>query len=85
MQTTLRHNNLACVVGHVASPTSDLQDRLSWVDVTASLRDSLVCLAIWSPQRSGGRPLGWCHDEGVGGGGARMSMAWVPGDRDIMQ
>ena len=37
---------------------------------------------IWSAQRSGGRPLGRCHDEG--GVEARILMAWVPGCRRHM-
>ena len=53
----------------------DLQDGISWVAVTASLRDIWIYLMIWSAQRSGGRPLGRRHDEG--GVEARMSMAWV--------
>ena len=57
----------------VASRTSDLQDVLSCVAVTASHGDSWVSLTIWSAQRSGGRPLGRPHDEG--GVEARMSMA----------
>ena len=64
---------VACVAGRVASRTSDLQDVLSFVAVTASLRDSWVSFTIWSAQRSGGRPLGRCHVEG--GVEARMSMA----------
>ena len=73
---------VACVAGRVASRTSDLQDVLSFVAVTASLRDSWVSFTIWSAQRSGGRPLGRCHVEG--GVEARMSMAWVPGCRRQM-
>ena len=38
-----------------------------------------MSLAIWSAQRSGGRPLGRHHD--AGGVEARMSMAWVPSCR----
>ena len=56
---------VACVAGRVASRTSDLQDVLSFVAVTASLRDSWVSFTIWSAQRSGGRPLGRCHVEGT--------------------
>ena len=41
-----------------------------------------MSLAIWSAQRSGGRPLGRCHVEG--GVEARMSMASVPGCRRQM-
>ena len=67
----------------IASRTSDLQDGLSWVVVTASLRDIWVSLMIWSAQRSGGRPLGRHHDEG--GMEARMSIAWVPGCRRHMR
>ena len=37
---------------------------------------------IWLAQRSGGRPLGRRHDEGVVE--ARMSMAWLPGCRRHM-
>ena len=70
---------VACVSGHVASRTSDLHDGISWVAVTASLRDIWVSLMIWSAQRSGGRPLGRRHDEGEME--ARMSMAWVPVSR----
>ena len=55
---------------------------MSCVAVTASRRDIWVSLAIWSTQRSGGRPLGRRHDEG--GMEARMSMAWVPGCRRHM-
>ena len=62
-----------------ASRTSDLQDGLSWVAVTASLRDIWISLMIWSAQRSGGRPLGRRHDEG--GVDTRMSIACVPGCR----
>ena len=36
-------------------------------------------LMIWSAERSGGRLIGRRLDEG--GVEARMSMAWVPGDR----
>ena len=67
---------VACVTGHVASRTNDLQDGLSWVVFKASLRDIWISLMIWSAQRSGGRPLGRRHDDcGVE---PRMSMAWVP-------
>ena len=59
--------------------TSDLQDGLACVAVTASLRDICVSVMIWSAQRSGGRPLGRRHDEG--GVDTRMSMACVPGGR----
>ena len=45
----------------------------------AIAQGQLVSLVIWSDQRSGGRPLGRCRDEG--GVEARMSMAWVPGCR----
>ena len=62
-----------CVAGRVASRTSHLQDVLSCVAVTASLRDIWVSLTMWSAQRSGGRTLGRCHVEG--GVEARMSMA----------
>ena len=41
-----------------------------------------MSLAIWSAQRSGGRPLGRRHD--AGGVEARMLMAWVPGCRRQM-
>ena len=64
------------------SRTSDLQDVLSYVAVTASLRDIWVSLTILSAQRSGGRPLWRRHDDG--GLEARMSMAWVPGCRRQM-
>ena len=73
----------ACVTGHVASQTSDLQDCLSWVVITASLRDIWVSLMIWSAQWSGGRPLGRHPDEGRVE--ARMSMAWVLGCRRHMR
>ena len=73
---------VACVAGRVASRTSDLQDVISHVDVTASLRDTWVSLTIWSAYRSGGRPLGRRHDGG--GVEARMSMSWVPGCRRQM-
>ena len=73
---------VACVTGHVASRTSDLQDGLSWVVITASLRDIWVSLMIWSAQRSGGRPL-WRRRD-VGRVEARMSMTWVPGCRRHM-
>ena len=45
---------VACVAGRVASRTSDLQDGLSCVAITASLGDIWVSLMIWSVQRSGG-------------------------------
>ena len=50
----------ACVVRHVAPRTTDLQDGLSSVASTASLRDNVVVLHLvtWAVQRSGGRPLG---------------------------
>ena len=41
-----------------------------------------MSLAIWSAQRSGGRPLGRRHD--AGGVDSRMSMARVPGRRRHM-
>ena len=44
--------------------TSDLQDCLSCVARTASLRGSCVSLVTRSAQRSGGHPLGRRHDEG---------------------
>ena len=55
---------------------------MSWVAVTASLRDIWVSLMIWSAHRNGCRPLGRRHDEGEVE--ARMSMAWVPGCRRHM-
>ena len=64
---------LASQDAYVTSRTSDLQDVLSCVAVTASLRDIWVFLTVWSAQRSGGRPLGRRHGEG--GVEARMSMA----------
>ena len=36
-------------------------------------------MMMWSVQRSGGRPLGWRHDDG--GVEGRMLMARVPGCR----
>ena len=59
-----------------------MQDVLSWVAVTASLRDICVSFVIWSAQRSGGRPLGRRHD--AGGVEVRLSIAWVPGCRRHM-
>ena len=56
-----------------------LQDGLSWVAITPSLRDIWVSVTIWSALRSGGRPLDRRHDEGRVE--ARMSMAWVLGCR----
>ena len=54
---------VACVAGHVASRTSDLQNGLSWVAVTTPFRDIYEACTLVSPVEWLG-PLGRRHGEG---------------------
>ena len=75
---------LACVAGHVPPRTSDLQNGLSWVAVTASLEDRALCIfgnlvspAEWWSSSWTAPWWRWVGGQNVDGLGARLQKANV--------